>query len=179
MQAAIGEWMQTVSGGVYWPLDPRPQDVKIEDIAHGLSMMCRFNGHVRRFYSVAEHSLLVSMQVPSEHALQGLLHDATEAYLADVIRPIKSHLTNYQELEHRNWVVIAGVFGVPVTLAPEVKHADNTVLLAEKAALMDPSPIAWEWAAGLEPAPVRIQCLRPSIARYAFLKRFAHLMRGR
>lgn len=76
--------MQTFSGALYWPMDPRPEDVNILDIAHSLSMQCRYTGHVSKFYSVAEHSVHVSNIVPKELAMCGLLHDATEAYLTAI-----------------------------------------------------------------------------------------------
>lgn len=82
-------WIQTFSGRQFFPLEPRVEDVCIEDIAHGLSNLCRYAGHCECFYSVAQHCLLVSRVVPREHALRGLLHDASEAYLIDVPRPIK------------------------------------------------------------------------------------------
>ncbi len=78
MSARIGNWLQTYSGIAYWPLDPRPEEVTIEDIAHHLSLICRFGGAVRRFYSVVEYSVLVSRVGPPVYALQCLLHDATE-----------------------------------------------------------------------------------------------------
>src|ERR1017187_10636100 len=74
----------TFSGIHFWPLLPNPADIRIEDIAHALSNQCRFAGHAREFYSVAEHSVRVSQLCPPEDALWGLLHDASEAYLTDV-----------------------------------------------------------------------------------------------
>src|SRR4051812_6540197 len=84
-----GDWMQTISGKAFFPLDPRPADVDIQDIAHALAFQCRFGGHVKEFYSVAEHSVRVSLICAHEDAKWGLLHDATEAYLSDIVRPVK------------------------------------------------------------------------------------------
>src|SRR5258708_302056 len=84
-----GNWMQTYTGRAYWPADPRAEDVCIEDIAHALSLLCRYTGHCKRFYSVAEHSILISQVVPPEYAFFGLMHDAQEAYINDLARPIK------------------------------------------------------------------------------------------
>src|SRR5262245_27549306 len=103
MSQRIGDWMQTISGRKFWPLDPRPEEVCIEDIGHALSLVCRFGGHCHTFYSVAEHSVRVSllaedMAKSSAHwtdenirmiALSGLLHDAAEAYIGDMVRPLK------------------------------------------------------------------------------------------
>ena len=82
-------WVQTVTGKAFYPLKPDPSLISIEDIAWALSMQCRFAGHVLHFYSVAEHCVYISNSVPMEDALWGLLHDATEAYLTDVPRPLK------------------------------------------------------------------------------------------
>lgn len=178
-QARIGDWMQTISGRAYWPLSPQIADVSITDIAHALSMICRFGGHTSRFYSVAEHSVLVSRCVPPEHALQALLHDATEAYVGDVVRPLKQNLTGYDEIEDRNWAVIAQQFGVPYVMHPSVKDADNAVLLAEKAALLKEPPIAWHWAQDLKPAAVRIWWFNwPWLAKWRFLRRYKELTRA-
>src|SRR5579885_2784587 len=85
-----GDWIQTYCGVAFYPLDPRPEEILIEDIAHALSMLCRFTGHVKRFYSVAQHCVYVSHRCDPKDALWGLLHDAAEAYLNDISRPVKS-----------------------------------------------------------------------------------------
>src|SRR5208282_6622849 len=82
-------WIRTFSGGRFYVLEPRVEDVRIEDIAHALSMQCRFTGHVREFYSVAEHSVWVSRYSHREDALWGLLHDASESYIGDMSTPLK------------------------------------------------------------------------------------------
>jgi len=174
-----GNFMQVWSGGIYWPLDPRAEEVHIADIAHALSMQCRYAGHVERFYSVAEHSVHVSRLVSPHLALFGLLHDATEAYLVDVPRPVKAHLTNYKEIEQLNWLVIAERFGLPVTLPPEVHRADAAMFAAERAALMKPLPEhdAHAWAMGdvQTPAAVEIIGLGWRRARAEFMERFLEL----
>lgn len=168
-----GNWMQTFSGLQFWPLDPRADEVFIEDIAHALSMACRYGGHCDNFYSVAEHSVHVSHVVPAEMALVGLLHDASEAYVADVIRPIKPHLAGYKAIEDRVWSVIAERFGVPTEMPAEIKLADNAVLLAESEQIMKPHPAPW--CVPGEPASVTIQCWTPGEAEAAFLARFRDL----
>ena len=173
-----GSWMQTASGRAYWPIDPRPEDVFIEDIAHALGHICRYAGHCSTFYSVAEHSVLVSLLVPPEHALAGLLHDATEAYCVDVPRPLKRHLPDYQEIEERNWRVIATRFGLPAELPQCVHDADIAICLAEKEALMLPSPRD-DWAQGatspLTAEPEMIFGYMPGRATQKFLARFHEL----
>lgn len=170
-----GDWMQTVTGKAFWPLDPRPEDIDIEDIAHALAMLSRFGGHTSRFYSVAEHSYHVSQCVPREHAFQALLHDATEAYVGDVIRPIKHMLPAYQDIESGVWAAIAMRFDVPFKMHTSVKFADNAVLLAEKRALLTEPPIPWYWAYGLEEAPVVIVGWTPTNAKALFMNRFEEL----
>src|SRR5262249_3879894 len=100
-----GDWIATITGKRWFVTDPHPDDVDIEDIAHGLSMVCRFGGQCREFYSVAQHSVLMANEMcrreaPPEMALWGLLHDAPEAYLGDMVRPLKRSMPNYKVLEH-------------------------------------------------------------------------------
>ena len=167
-----GDWMQTFTGLAFWPLDPRSEDVCVEDIAHGLSLVCRFAGQCQFFYSVAEHSWLVASQVPPEFRLQALLHDATEAYIGDMVRPLKQGLPQYRQIEADIWGAIAQRFDVPFQLAPCVKAADNRVLLAERDCLLRKPPIPWYWSKGLTPAPVSIVCLSPRAAEAEFLAAF-------
>lgn len=175
--ARKGSWMQTAGGRAYWPLDPRPEDVFIEDIAHALGHLCRYAGHTRTFYSVAEHSIYVSRLVPPEHALAGLLHDATEAYCVDVPRPLKKYLPEYEAIEELNWRAIATRFGLPFDLDPCVKHADNAILLTEQDQLMPAVPLKrWDVGetGGLE-ANIKIFGYMPGRATEKFLARFHEL----
>ena len=169
----MSDWMQTASGLAYYPCEPRWSDVRIGDIAASLSKLCRFAGHCASFYSVAEHSVLVSHVVPREYALQGLLHDATEAYCVDVPRPLKRSLPEYQRIEHLNWLAVAKAFGLPEELHESVHEADNAVLLAERDALFTAGPAAWSLPG--KPAKVRIACWRPTRAEAEFLQRFEEL----
>ena len=173
------DYMLTFTGAVYRPTHPRVEDVRIVDIAHHLSNCCRYSGACRRFYSVAEHSVLVSHVVPPEHALQGLLHDATEAYLHDITRALKYSwlMWGYRVLEARNWRVIAERFGVPVLMHREVKDADDAVLLAERLALMPASPV-WQ-VSPRDAADVKVIGHPPELAEEYFLNRFYDLTRGR
>jgi uncharacterized protein len=165
-----GNWMQTYTGKQFWPLDPRASEICIEDIANSLSKQCRYAGHCKEFYSVAEHSVYVSMCVPPELAKCALLHDATEAYVVDVPRPLKPWLKEYKEIEDRVWVQVAAYFGLPETMPEAVHIADNAVLLAEKEQIMEASPAAWQ-VQGV-PADVTIACLSPSAARDLFMARY-------
>ena len=132
-----GDWFQTYSGRQFWPCDPKPEEIYLVDIAHALSNQCRFAGHCQRFYSVAQHSVIVSEQVPFEHAVWGLLHDAAEAYLVDLPRPIKRHSVlgrEYKLLEEQLQTCIAWRFGLQNT--PEIPAcvhvADDRALMTLK-----------------------------------------------
>lgn len=164
-------WIQTYTGKAFYPLDPKIEDVDILDIAHALSNICRFTGHVNRYYSVAEHCVCVSDSVSSELALQGLLHDASEAYLTDVARPIKPHLTNYQTYEDNLLRVIFSKFNLEFPIHPEVKETDLRILLNERNELMKEPPMSWNL--DVEPLPdVRIYGFSPKVAENLFLNRF-------
>lgn len=172
----VGNWMQTYTGLQFWPLDPHFSEVHIEDIAHALAHACRFGGHCERFYSVAEHSVLVSLVVPPKLALMGLLHDAAEAYVVDIPRPIKPYLVGYKEIEQRVWEAIAARFALSVDMPQSIKDADNAVLLAEAEAIMKPHPAPWSVPG--EPARVFVTGWKPELAKELFLKRYAEIKSG-
>lgn len=171
-----GDWMQTYTGRRFYPLDPRPEEIHPEDIAHALSLLCRYGGHVDRFYSVAEHCVLMSRAVAPEHALAALLHDATEAYVCDIPRPLKRQLPGYQDLEQRVWWAIAVRFGIDLKLPAEVKDADNRILINERTALM---PRAERWGVDdeYEALPVQIVGEAPLNAELLYLERLEALTR--
>ncbi|MBN9301656.1 MULTISPECIES: hypothetical protein [Dysgonomonas] len=116
---------------------PTVDMICIEDIAHALSMLCRFGGHCSEFYSVAQHSLLCADLVPEEYKLEALLHDAAEAYLVDLPSPIKHRMPDYQTIEDKLMKVIAKKFDL-VYPFPEVIHkADKDMLKYEWDALIE------------------------------------------
>jgi hypothetical protein len=170
-------WIQTHSGIKFDLLAPTPDMVDINDIAHALSNICRFNGHVREFYSVAQHSVHVSRLVHPAWALTGLLHDATEAYVGDMVRPLKALLPDYKYAEERIWYVIVRKFDLPSVIQPRsLKHADNVALMTERRDLMCTPP--GEWGEGLEAVPCddrTIHPMCPEEARQLFLDRFIGL----
>jgi hypothetical protein len=171
------------SAGTYFHfLEPERSAIDIETIAHALAHICRFTGHTRHFYSVAQHSVLVSCLVPPEHAMAGLLHDAAEAYLGDVAAPLKMLLPDYKAIEATVEAAVLGRFGLPATLPPEVKQADRLALAIEQRALMPPHGDVWEcemhpdydrFKEQMEifPAP-------PIVARKLFLARFWELLQA-
>lgn len=169
-----GDWMQTFTGARFYPLDPRVEEIDIVDIAHALSMLCRYGGHVDRFYSVAEHCVLMSEAVAPEHALAALLHDATEAYIIDVPRPLKRQLVGYREIEDKVWAAIAKRFDVDPIIPPEVKVADNRILLNERGTLMSAAG-RWEVDDHYEPLEVTITGWEPDLAEACYTARFLDL----
>ena len=169
-----GDWMQTFTGRAFWPMDPRPEDVCIEDIAHALSMQCRYAGHCRVFFPVAQHSLLVARHLPPELRLWGLLHDSPEAYLVDVPRPVKPFLRGYREAEDRVMDAIVQAFGLrPERMPDEVKRVDTAILADEARQLMAPSPMPWHLPE--PPLGIKIGPMQPAEARDEFIRVFHEL----
>ena len=150
-----GNWLQTFTGKAFWPLDPRPEDVCDEDSAHALALSNRYMGHTRVPYSVADHSLGVANVVwerTSDLKLMfaALLHDASEAYIVDVPRPIKPYLKGYYEIEAVVMGAILEHYGLPqdLHLHPEIKRADEILLATEARDLMAPPPAEWNLSHG-------------------------------
>lgn len=163
----------TFSGIRVDPFDLKPEHVRIEDIAHSLSMQCRFTGHVREFYSVAEHSVRCSWMVPKEHRLWALLHDAAEAYCADMIRPIKNApgFEPYKAMEAAIERVIVQVFELPMPRPACIKVADERMLLTERRDLKGVN-LAPPKCQEEEPAEKRILPWRWQLAKIQFLRRY-------
>lgn len=181
-----GRWMQTISGRAFYPLGPSVDDVVAMDIGHSLAMQCRYNGHVRRFYSVAEHCVLMSDWI-LEHAtdvteeerralaLWALLHDGAEAYIGDMVRPLKLHMPDFCAVDDAVTTVIAQRFGASGdTIPPRVKAVDTRILLDERAALLSTPP--GDWALGdVRPLGVEIRGWEPSVAKWEYLSRLEAL----
>lgn len=210
--ARKGDWMQTFTGRQFWPLDPRPDEIDVLDIAHSLGHQCRYAGHTRRFYSIAEHCILMSLwiqeralaladQAPTEleaaairvaghvEARWALFHDASEAYVVDVPRPLKRYLRDYAAIETGVQIAIAQRFELPgivtaslagdptpraLVLPPIVHEADNRILLDERAQLLSTPPAPWG-IEDLEPLGVGIDALTPARATEAYLARLESL----
>lgn len=168
-------WIQTYSGRRFNPTKPYVDAIVIQDIAHSLSMQCRFSGHVKRFYSVAQHSVLVSYICDSADAFWGLMHDATEAYLVDVPRPLKrsGKFDAYLEFEANLQAAICQRFGLPQKEPPSVKKADTILLATEARDLM--SSLRSDWIQPCDPLPLKIEPLSPARAKDLFMKRFFEL----
>lgn len=187
-----GDWSQTFTGRKVYPLDLRPEEVCIEDIAHALALQCRYFGHCLGFLSVAQHSWYVSVEVArnaiGDHALalEALLHDAHEAYLGDTIRPIKRNtfhhvpgegLVTRKELERRTQRAIQLALGLRVGADhPIVGRSDNAVLATEQRDMMSRPPEKWYLT---EPAieSFEIRSWSPERAEQMFLNRYNDLRR--
>lgn len=148
-------WIQTYTARQFFPLEPRGEDLDLHDVAHALSLQCRFNGHCRAFYSVAEHSVRVARLLAPELSLWGLLHDAAEAYLSDLPSPIKVQLPAFQRAEERLLELIAHRYGLCWPMPEEVALADRRLLATEARDLMAPAPTSWRL--GVTPLPERIE----------------------
>ena len=168
-------WIQTYSGRRFNPTRPVVDAIVIQDIAHSLSMQCRFSGHVKKFYSVAQHCVNVSYICDNADAMWGLLHDASEAYLVDIPSPLKrtGYFDAYKTLEIQMQQAICERFGLPKTEPPSVKKADVILLATEARDLM--SPLHSDWIQPCEPLPFKIEPLSQQDAKNLFMKRFFEL----
>lgn len=169
----MSDWIQTYSGNAFYPTDPKPEDVRIEDIAHALSLICRYTGHVKEFYSVAQHSVIASMYCKDK--MWALMHDAAEAYLADIARPIKHEMKKFVECENKLMDVIAVKFGLSLPMPEEVHVIDRILLATEKRDLMSPSKLIWSAIDGVEPLDKSIIPWTPERAEAEFMERFNEL----
>lgn len=175
-------WAATLSGVVYDPLAMRAEEVKLSDVAAGLSAQGRFNGQTMVFYSVAEHSLVMAAEAEARWgraaAKVALMHDAPEAFLGDVIRPLKASMPAYHAAEAAAWRAVAAAFGLPVFIPAEIHALDDEMLAAEREALLPNAP---EFP-GLPPASERlvsaIRGLAPGVARMAFERAARRLFDG-
>lgn len=173
-----GSSIETFSGLHVTPLNPTPEMIRLGDIAHALSHQCRFAGHCRKFYSVAEHCVHVSHLVPPDVCKSALLHDAGEAYLMDIPRPLKKdlafmvhgHSISYKTMEEQLMRVIAERFGLIWNGMPAaVREVDDRMLVTEYLAFVNENKPAW--TAGVEPYVRHLGGLSPQDAKKAFLDR--------
>ncbi len=168
-------YVSTYLGNRFYPLVPRIDHIAIEDIAHGLAYQCRFNGQTHEFYSVAQHSLIVSSLVPTDLRLAALLHDAAEAYLGDMVKPLKVLLPAFAAIEDQVSAMIATAFGVDFSDYAPIKRADLIALATEKRDLMPHSTERWAYLDPIRALPERIVTMSPSLAKEEFLREFARL----
>lgn len=171
--------MHTFTGRSLVPQAPTPDAISIKDIAHALSQQCRFAGQIGCFYSVAQHSVICSQLCAPEDALAGLLHDAAEAYLGDLPRPVKAVVgERYHALDVHLTTVILQQFGLAGPLPPSVIEADDLLCRVEAHELF-PDPPAWASAIEEPMTHFRILPWGAMRAETEFLKRFHLLSQGR
>ena len=168
-------WIETSSGKLIW-FDGRPNVFDIKDIAHALANMCRYTGHCRYFYSVAEHSVNVSLLLPDDLALAGLLHDASEAYLADIASPVKQLLPDYKKMEAMITKQINEQFGIE-TDHPTIKRADWSQLKEEARFLLPSGGRTWFFPNDLEDGVIPVG-LSPNDAEHNFITTYIKLTKG-
>ncbi len=175
----MAEWIMTYTGRKFYPLDPRIEDIHIDDIVNGLSMKCRFVGQCKTFYSVAQHSDLVSRKCKKEYALRGLMHDAAEAYLPDISRPIKSEpeLKRLVEIEEQILKLIFKKFHLKYPLPKNIKEVDNRLCVTEGRDLMHDIS-EWELAEEYKPYQMTIKPVGDQLAKKMFMTRFRHLTKN-
>jgi hypothetical protein len=175
----VGYWMMTAGVRRYWPHDPRPEEIYIDDVAHHLSMECRFTGACKRFYSVAEHCVLVSKLIADAFAFEGLMHDAHEAYTRDMASPTKQSLPDYKAMEAKNWRAMARRFQMAEELPHQVHEADMLAYQIERQQLMPAAPVEWGLGEWTNLPNVGRLGLPPEEAEALFLSRFEELQKAR
>lgn len=179
-----GDWITTRHGVQFWPLDPRVEDIDLADIVHALSLICRWGGHCRTHYSVGQHSVLVADLVweltqDPYLALTALLHDATEAYIGDMVTPLKRNMPAFKRAEARLEKVIMRRFGLfgryavgrKFVMPDPVVHGDMVLLATEKRDLTN-QRTAHLWDVPKAPLDVEIVPWAPYLTRRRFLSRF-------
>lgn len=166
----------TLSGRWFDILRPEEYRFDIEEIAEALSRLCRYTGHTNGFYSVAEHSILVSHAVPEKYALIGLLHDASEAFVGDVSSPLKALLPGYRDIENNIQQAIANHFSLPYPFPEEIHDADKRVYWLERKHVAPGVDKLWhqEYRASRSiPAPLSHT---PEDAYYLFMERYNEII---
>jgi 5'-deoxynucleotidase YfbR-like HD superfamily hydrolase len=167
-------YIHTYTGKMFDPLNPDPELLDIRDIGHALSLQARFAGHTRDFYSVAEHSVRVSMACGRNDALAGLMHDAAEAYLTDLPKPVKRSMMEFQLAEENLLIEIAKKFNFPYPLPASVKRADLLLLNTEARDLLSGN-VGWADKFNVQPGVIRP--LSPRAAESWFAERYRALTR--
>ncbi len=170
MERTEDNFIHTFTGKKFWPLNARQEDICIRDIAKALSQKCRYTGHSCMFYSVAQHCVYASEHC--EDPRWALLHDAGEAYLPDVSRPIKSAIRGFEKTEDNLLRVIASKFGLEFPFPECVHRIDNQMLVTEWHYLMPAATTLGPQYKEIERLDLHIMPWFPELAEYYFLKRF-------
>jgi 5'-deoxynucleotidase YfbR-like HD superfamily hydrolase len=173
MSPQVKNSISTYNGDFFDFDHPESFDFDVETIAHALSNICRYGGHSSKFYSVAEHSVLVSRVVPSHLAMCGLFHDASEAFVGDMPSPLKAMCPDYRAIEERVHKEIATQFGLPYPFPPDIKYADKAVYKAERLQITSVDDTIWH--IDIPPADVMVTGMDPKNAKQFFLSRYREL----
>lgn len=180
MRPKLEPWIETFTGKKFDFSNPQPDMIDIADIAHALSLLCRYNGHCSQFYSVAEHSVLLARHVMEHGAykptdmLTMLLHDAAEAYIGDMPAPLKDMMPQFKELENQIEFVIAHKFKLYHPFPVYIKEFDLRILKDEKEQIM--GVVEWgKQMAHVFPLGIKLQCWTPEQAERKFIQTFEHI----
>lgn len=164
--------------GLYLDLaDPKPEQITLEDIAGGLSKLCRFGGQIEVFYSVAEHSVHCAEQAESdglsvETQIACLMHDAAEAFIGDMVKPLKVMMPDYKAIEQTMESVINAKFGIDMFRQQDrVRKIDHEMLIAERRGLFTADDVVWTGEAEVRKLSPKLHCLAPSLAESWFMRR--------
>lgn len=170
--------IKLLSGGWFDYLDMEQSQYTMEDVAHNLSMICRFNGAVKKHYSVAQHAYIISHMVDEKYALQGLVHDNQEAFLGDMCSPLKRIMSDFKTLENKAETFMLKKLGLRFPLHSSVKLNDLRLLAAE---IRDLQPEAADWAGiiDIEPYEKKIVPWSAKKAKEKYLERFYELTEGK
>ena len=170
-------WIQTYTGKEMWFLEPAPDTIDIIDIAHSLSLKCRYNGHCRQFYSVAEHAILACDLLKNEEPevqMWGLLHESGEPYISDIPAPVKQYIPGFIEIENRILLSVAIKFKLSFPMPKKIKEIDLALLHAESLEMMVTPSRPWDLP--VPPADVIFHYWDPFVAKEEFLSRFNNLV---
>ena len=159
--------MGTFSGGRFWPLDPRPEDISIYDVAHSLAMMCRFNGHCIKFYSIAEHSCHIYDKTSKKNKRWAILHDAPESFVGDMVNPLKKFMPEFRTAEDKIMDLFCEKWGMPKKMPEEVHRLDRAIVRDEIVNMKTHG----DWSIPQEGIGAKIQCWSPERAEEEFLSR--------
>jgi hypothetical protein len=173
MNERIGRWIETYKGHSFYPLDPRPEEICIEDIAHASSNICRYNGHALFHYSIAQHCCMLHDAVQLHLRKLILFHDASEAYLCDIPTPLKAMLTNYFEIEKNVQDVIEKKYNITQS-HDLIKEFDNRILADEHRVLFPRS--TRNWTVDIQPLGIKIEQWSQDRANCEFLERAINLI---
>ena len=174
------DWVETYTGRQFHVLDPKPEMVTIIDIAHALSNQCRYSGHTKTFYSTAQHCCLLTdyatgvLKASALDCLQILIHDAAEAFLVDMPRPIKQHMPAFREMDYAVQKVVRTWLGFDdIPFPPWQDEIDSLIIHDERTQLMSDSGNDWQHRGA--PLGIRIRPWTSLWAEKQFLMRYAAL----